>query len=80
MKGINEPRYPNFLGIRKAAKAAIPVWTAADLGLSLPPAATSALRYMNPPAREISTEIIDGASVEEKAAALADRLFLEKVL
>jgi len=35
---------------------------------------------MNPPAREISTEIIDGASVEEKAAALADRLFLEKVL
>ena len=25
MKGINEPRYPNFLGIRKAAKARIPV-------------------------------------------------------
>ena len=32
MKGINEPRYPNFLGIRKAAKAQIPVWSAADLG------------------------------------------------
>ena len=80
MKGINEPRYPNFLGIRKAAKAVIPVMTAADLGLSVPAAATSTLRYMNPPAREISTEIIDGASVEEKAATLADRLFSEKVL
>jgi electron transfer flavoprotein beta subunit len=35
VKGINEPRYPSFMGIRKAAKAAIPVWSAADLGLDL---------------------------------------------
>ena len=40
MKGINEPRYPNFLGIRKAAKAQIPVWSAADLGVDPPEAAT----------------------------------------
>ncbi|MER3514515.1 MAG: electron transfer flavoprotein subunit beta, partial [Chloroflexota bacterium] len=33
VKDINEPRYPSFLGIRKAAKLAIPVWTTADLGL-----------------------------------------------
>ncbi|MDE2634755.1 MAG: electron transfer flavoprotein subunit beta/FixA family protein, partial [Chloroflexota bacterium] len=80
MKGINEPRYPNFLGIRKAAKAQIPVWSAADLGVDPPPAATEALRYLNPPARDISTEIIAGADLEEKAAVLADRLFEEKVL
>lgn len=80
MKGINEPRYPNFLGIRKAAKARIPVWSAADLGVNLPPAATSALRYFNPPAREISTEMIAGANTEAKAAALVERLFAEKVL
>ena len=80
MKGINEPRYPNFLGIRKAAKAQIPVWSAADLGIELPNPATAALRYMNPKARRISTEIIAGAHVEEKTATLVERLFEEKVL
>ena len=33
VKEINEPRYPSFMGIRKAAKAAIPVWSGADIGL-----------------------------------------------
>ena len=80
MKGINEPRYPNFLGIRKAAKAQIPVWSAADIGVDLPRAATLALRYLNPPAREISTEIIAGADIEQKANTLVERLFEEKVL
>ena len=80
MKGINEPRYPNFLGIRKAAKAQIPVWSAADLGIELPTPATAALRYMNPKAREVSTEIIAGADVEEKTTTLVERLFEEKVL
>ena len=80
VKGINEPRYPNFLGIRKAAKAQIPVWSAADLGIELPTPATAALRYMNPKAREVSTEIIAGADVEEKTTTLVERLFEEKVL
>lgn len=80
MKGINEPRYPNFLGIRKAAKARIPVWSAADLGIDLPSAATSARRYFNPPARDIRTEMIAGENVDTKAATLVDRLFEEKVL
>ncbi|MCY3565386.1 MAG: hypothetical protein OXH27_04315 [Gammaproteobacteria bacterium] len=80
MDHINEPRYPNFLGIRKAAKAQIPVWSAADLNIDPPAAATRALRYMNPPARDISTETIAGADVGEKAAVLVDRLFEEKVL
>ncbi len=80
MKDINEPRYPNFLGIRKAAKAKIPVYSAADLGVELPRPATSALRYFNPPAREVSTEVIVGESVEEKVETLVERLFEEKVL
>ena len=80
LKGINEPRYPNFLGIRKAAKAKIPVLTADDLGVDLPAPATSALRFFNPPARDVSAEIIGGENVEDKAAALVDRLFEEKVL
>ncbi len=30
MKDINEPRYPSFIGIRKASKAVIPEWSLAD--------------------------------------------------
>lgn len=80
MKGINEPRYPNFLGIRKAAKATIPVWTAADLGIELPRAATVILGFANPPARDVSTEIIDVGDLQAKARALVERLLEEKVL
>ena len=80
MKGINEPRYPNFLGIRKAAKARIPVWSAADLGLEPPAAATSILAFHNPAQRAVATEIIAGKDAAEKAAILAQRLYEEKVL
>ncbi len=31
-KGINEPRLPNLMGIRKAAKIQIPVWNAGEIG------------------------------------------------
>ena len=33
MKDINEPRLPSLLGIKKAAKAQIPTWTAQDVGV-----------------------------------------------
>ena len=80
MKDINEPRYPNFLGIRKAAKAQIPVWSAKDMDVELPKAATAVLAYKNLPAREIKTEIIAGQSIDDKARILAERLFAEKAL
>ena len=32
-KGINEPRYPSFRGIRQARRKPYTTWTAADLGL-----------------------------------------------
>jgi len=32
-KGINEPRYPSFRGIRQAKRKPYATWTAADLGL-----------------------------------------------
>ena len=80
MKDINEPRYPNFLGIRKAAKAQIPVWSAKDMDVELPKAATAVLAYKNLPSREIKTEIIAGQSIDDKARILAERLFAEKAL
>lgn len=80
MKGINEPRYPNFMGIRKASKAVIPVWGAADLGISAPSASSKTVAYLNPPAREVKTEMIDGASAQEKAEKLVEKLLEAKVL
>lgn len=79
MKGINEPRYPSFIGIRKASKAEIPVWSAADLGVELA-TSTENVGYENPPAREIINEIIEGETPQEKAAKLVDKLLEEKVL
>ncbi len=80
MKGINEPRYPSFIGIRKASKAVIPVWTPGDLGVSLPGKTSELVAYHNLPARAVQTEIITGESVQEKAAKLVDKLLEEKVL
>jgi electron transfer flavoprotein beta subunit len=78
-KEINEPRYPSFIGIRKASKANIPVWSLADLGASVPTAKAHVARYMNLPPREGAVEMIEGTP-EEQAAKLVDRLLEEKVL
>ncbi|MGB1288078.1 MAG: electron transfer flavoprotein subunit beta/FixA family protein, partial [Aggregatilineales bacterium] len=80
MKGINEPRYPSFIGIRKASKAKIPVWDAAELGVELPAKSTDVVEYRNLPEREIVNEVIDGESASEKAAKLVEKLLEEKVL
>jgi electron transfer flavoprotein beta subunit len=79
MKDINEPRYPSFIGIRKASKAVIPEWTLADLGISLPASQTRTVKFSNLPVRESQVEMIDGTP-EEQAAKLVDRLLEEKVL
>lgn len=82
LKDINEPKYPTFIGIRKAAKAEMPVWGVGDLGLdaeALEPRAQQ-VRYQALPAREGVAEIIEGASAQEKATRLVDKLLEEKVL
>jgi electron transfer flavoprotein beta subunit len=78
MKDINEPRYPSFIGIRKASKAEIPVWTSADLGVAPAPGA-KVTAYRNLPVRETQVEMI-GGTPEEQAKTLVDRLLEEKVL
>ena len=80
VKDYAEPRYPSFMGIRKASKAEIPEWTAADLGIDAPKAVVSWPELMAPPAREITNEIIEGDSAAEKAEKLADKILAEKVL
>ena len=84
MKEINEPRYPSFMGIRKANRATIPTWTAADLDIVGPTGAGSSQvdwgNVYSMPAREGSVTMIDGDSVADKVKQLVDKLFEEKVI
>jgi electron transfer flavoprotein beta subunit len=79
-KDIGEPRYPSFMGIRKASRANIPQWTLEDLGMQAPQTVVRWPEIMNPPVKEVTTEIIDGETPEEKAEKLADKILAEKVL
>jgi electron transfer flavoprotein beta subunit len=78
-KEINEPRYPSFMGIRKAGKAKIPALNAKDLGVDVQPR-TAWTNVRKPETRKVQVVIVDGASVQEKAAKLAEALLAEKVI
>lgn len=84
VKEINEPRYPSFMGIRKANRATIPTWTAADLNISEaygPAAARVDWSHVYAmPVVETVTEFISGDSPTAIARQLADKLFEEKVI
>jgi electron transfer flavoprotein beta subunit len=80
MKDINEPKYPSFVGIRKASKAEIPVWDAGELGIDIGAAGAKTVEFRNLPERAGAVEIIDGSSAEEKAQKLAEKLLEDKVL
>lgn len=84
VKEINEPRYASFMGIRKANRAEIPVWGAADVALADGAGAEASKvdwsQIYALPARDTSVEIIEADTVEEQANILADRLFEEKVI
>jgi electron transfer flavoprotein beta subunit len=80
IKDYGEPRYPSFMGIRKAARANVPVWGLADLGIEAPTSVVSWPELMNPPVQEISNEIIEGDNPGEIAEKLADKIMAEKVL
>ena len=84
-KGINEPRYTSFMGIRKAAKMDYPTWVLADIDAEegKTGAAGSGVRWPDistPPAREGQAEIVAGETVEESARLLVEKLLAEKVI
>ncbi|HSB89677.1 MAG TPA: electron transfer flavoprotein subunit beta/FixA family protein [Anaerolineales bacterium] len=80
-KELNEPRYPSFMGIRKASKAVIPVWSAADLGMAAVPApALTWPEVISPPKVDTQCEVIQGDTIEAIADKLVTRLLEEKVL
>ena len=80
VQSIGEPRYPSFMGIRKASKAEIPTWSLNDLGVSAPAPVVTRTELMNPPARDTNVEIITGDSPAEIADKIADKILAEKVL
>lgn len=78
-KEINEPRYPSFMGIRKASRAKIPTRSASELGVDGGSGNVNWTNIRKPEVRETSVQIIEGDSVEDKAAKLAEALLAEKV-
>jgi len=80
VQSIGEPRYPSFIGIRKAAKASIPVWSVSDLGTDAPASLVSRMELVTPPAHEVRCEMVSGDSPSSIATALVDRILAEKVL
>ena len=73
-KDYGEPRYPSFMGIRKAANAAIPTWSLADLGLPPPHTIVERVQVSLPSTREVTCEFITGSNVSEQAEALAEKV------
>ncbi len=80
VQSIGEPRYPSFMGIRKASKATIPVWSLSDLGVNAPETAVKRAEVMNPPVQETKIEIITGETPAEVAEKLADKILAERIL
>jgi electron transfer flavoprotein beta subunit len=83
IKGINEPRLPNLMGIRKASKIDIPQWGAGDLGVDAGKvgtagASTKVVEIAVPPPRGAG-EILKG-EIEEIANTITDKLIDLKVI
>lgn len=80
VQSIGEPRYPSFMGIRKASKANIPIWTLSDLGIEAPTALVKRSELANPPESNAAVEIITGDTPEAIAETLVEKILAEKVL
>ena len=84
-KEINEPRYPNFMGVRKASRLQYPPVPASQItGLDLTRVGAKAasvqwIDLRKPPARTGKCEFIQGAAADQ-AATLVEKLIAEKVI
>lgn len=80
VKDIGEPRYPSFMGIRKASRAEIPIWSTSDVDAELSDPTVTWPELTNPPKQEVVTEMVAGGTPQEIAETLADKILEEKVL
>ncbi len=86
VKDINQPRYPTFVGIRRATRMEIPTWGAAELTgarpeyLGLKGSPTQVVRIFSPPARAGKVTLFGADTPVDAAAQLAARLMADKVI
>jgi electron transfer flavoprotein beta subunit len=80
VKDIGDPRYPSFMGIRRASKIEIPVWSLSQIGVPAPSSVVEYLALMNAPVREVVCELVTGGNPQEIAEHLADKIIGEKLL
>jgi electron transfer flavoprotein beta subunit len=80
VKDIGEPRYPSFMGIRKAQKTPIPNWSLADIGLTFIEPAVTCIEVIDPPQQKVLTEMITGRNPQEIAEILVERIMAERIL
>jgi electron transfer flavoprotein beta subunit len=81
VKDLNQPRYPSLLKVRKAAKAEIPIYSAADLGIEpaeLAPRVVYVERVTPPPRPR--GELVEGSAPRDKARRLVDKLLAARVI
>ncbi len=82
-KGINEPRLPNLMGIRKASKIPIPVWNTGEIGADAAKVGTAGshgkvIELTTPPPRTAG-EMLMG-ELEEVTSTLVTKLIDLKVI
>jgi electron transfer flavoprotein beta subunit len=82
-KGINEPRLPNLMGIRKASKIAIPNWNAGEIGADAAKVGTAGshgkvIELTTPPPRTAG-EMLKG-ELDEITNTLVSKLIDLKVI
>jgi electron transfer flavoprotein beta subunit len=83
VKGINEPRLPNLMGIRKAAKVQIPTWDLNEIGADKGKVGTEGshgkvIELTTPPPRTAGQML--AGEIDEIAASLVDKLIDLKVI
>jgi electron transfer flavoprotein beta subunit len=86
VKDINRPRSPTPRGLRRASKAQIPVWGAADLpgvdmaALGLDGSPTRVMRIATPEPREGAVQMVTGATLEQVATTVVDLVMADGVV
>jgi electron transfer flavoprotein beta subunit len=74
-KDFAEPRFPSFLGTRKAAKTPVQVFTLQDLSIQSINQPENEFILTEIPQRNIRTEMIQGDNAEEIVSKLENKLF-----
>ena len=80
VKEINEPRYASFMGIRKASRVEIPIWSLADLGVDSVQPGVAWLEMSAAPQSDVACEFIEAVDEAAAAQTLVARLREEKVI